>query len=89
MRDTSSHAIDQANVSIDRWWVGGPLSNGAHFQAAEQFALLAENIGDVLAGASAEANQHQFHGAIARFFVPVNDDSVAGSGDSVEAVVVD
>ena len=57
MGDISSHPIDQANVSIDRWWVGGPLGNGAYFQAAERFALLAENTGDIVASASTKSNQ--------------------------------
>src|SRR5437899_9429981 len=89
MGDISSDAIDQANFSIDRRCGGGPLGDGAYFQAAERFALLAKNISDIVAGASTKSNEHQFHGAVAGFLVTINHDGVAGSGDGVEAVVVE
>src|SRR5712692_6451922 len=85
----SSHAVDQANLSIDGWRPGRAFRQCTYFQAGEGLTFLAQDAGYVVAGASAQPNEHQLHGAVAGLFVAVDDDGMSAAGDAVKAVVLD
>ena len=51
---------------------------GADFEAGERLALLAQNTHNIRSGATAERDQHQFHGRVGGFLSSrVHDDGMA------------
>src|SRR5712692_763819 len=85
----SSHAVDQANLSIDGWRAGRAFRQCTYFQAGEGLAFLAQDAGYIVAGAPAEPDEDKLHGAVAGLLVAVDHNGVAGAGDAVKAVVRD
>src|SRR6202035_2976832 len=80
VRNVSSYSINQTDFRIYGRRGGGTLPFSSYFEAGEWFAFLAQDTGDIVAGASAQADQNQFHGAVAGFTGTIDYDPMATAG---------
>src|ERR1700723_1783553 len=86
--DVSAYSINQPNLCIDGGWSRGPFSLSPHLDTCERLALLAQNADNIVAGASAQRDQHQLHGTAAGFLVAIDDNAVAAARLPHEALTV-
>src|SRR5882672_557570 len=87
-RHLTTYAVDQLDISVDGGWFSGALGFGADFEAAKRFALLLQDRDDVIARAAAQADEHEFHRAVASGLVAIDDNRVLAVSDAIETLLL-